>query len=105
MSCAARLAVFTDELAAGTKTIAQLPFEVGALYRLGFQDGVATMRTKVEQAEQQADYWYERITYTDAEITEMRDRARDAWYQAWWDAGMPTDYPADLYPEQETTHA
>lgn len=105
MSCAARLAVFTDELAAGSKTIAQLPFEVGALYRLGFQDGVATMRTKVEQAEQLADYWYERITYTDAEIAEMRARARDAWYQAWWEAGMPTDYPADLYPEQETTHA
>ena len=63
------------------------------------------LRRQLASVSALADYWYERITYTDAEITEMRDRARDAWYQAWWDAGMPTDYPVDLYPEQEHTHA
>ena len=62
------------------------------------------LRRQLASVSALADYWYERVTYTDAEITEMRARARDAWYQAWWDAGMPTDYPADLYPEQEATH-
>lgn len=63
------------------------------------------LRRQLASVSALADYWYERVTYTDAEITEMRDRARDAWYQAWWDAGMPTEYPTNLYPEQEHTHA
>lgn len=106
MSCSARLAVFTDELATGTKQVDQLPFEVGALYRLGFEHGVAKMRTAVDEAQRLADYWYMRVTYTAAEISEMRAAALAAWYEAWWDGGMPTDYPAELYPEmRETTNA
>lgn len=42
-----------------------------------------------------ADYWFERVTYSAAEITEMRARASDEAWQAYWDAGMPTEYPTE----------
>ena len=63
------------------------------------------LRRQLASVSALADYWYERVTYTAAEITEMRARAIQEGWQAYWDAGMPTDYPADLYPEQEYIRA
>lgn len=64
------------------------------------------LRQQLASVSALADYWYERVTYTAAEIADMRAAGARAAAQAYWDAGMPTDYPPELYPEtRETTHA
>lgn len=66
----------------------------------------ARLLAELDRVSAIADYWFERVTYTAAEITEMRARAIQEGWQAYWDAGMPTDYPPELYPETKgTTHA
>lgn len=104
MTCSQRLAEFTDAIAMGTKTFTDVPYEVGSLYRLGFADGVAAMRADIAEVKRLADYWYERVTYTAAEIAEMRAKASDEAWQRYWDAGMPTDYPLE-YSNEGATNA
>lgn len=65
----------------------------------------ARLLAELDRVSEIADYWYERATYTADEITEMRARGLDQAARAYWDAGMPTEYPTNLYPEQEHTHA
>lgn len=66
----------------------------------------ARLLAELDRVSAIADYWFERVTYTAAEISDMRAAGHRVAAQAYWDAGMPTDYPAELYPEmRETTNA
>lgn len=59
---------------------------------------------QTESVQALADYWFERVTYTAAEIAEMRAKASDESWQRYWDAGMPTEYPLE-YSNEGATNA
>lgn len=81
----------------------ELAPELHDLWRDGFHAGAARVRGRLARAESDADYWYLRATYTDAEIDAMHQAAIDAAFESgairWLDEPDPTASWADARTE------
>ncbi|MDL5350556.1 hypothetical protein [Microbacterium sp. zg-YB36] len=71
-----------------------LPFSIWQVWSDGFRAGCERMQPRVDRANADADHWYTEARYSPAELREMRLKAMDDGWRAYWDAGMPSEVSA-----------
>jgi len=59
-------------------------------FRAGSQRASERLHPQLDRANRDADLWYAEATYSPDELRELRLRAMDEGWRAYWDAGMPT---------------